>query len=389
MKACIFIVILFSSIVSYSGIIPDSTFNDIPDSALVELEPQKFLNDLKKVVNPYGSYRITYGMNSDGYFGISDNASRFGVEASMPIVEDRQIGVFAVVEFGTNLVDKDEIIVFRTDPGSEYTEEGNAVYSRLGFVGVSTRYLDFSVGKQWSVYYDVASFTDQFYAFGADGSATFNLDSDGGISGTGRANRLFLLRSSFQLPLKIGLQAQVRDISENRKNFADTYGGSIRYEPDFGLILGFSFNIVRDGVSNPQFNQPKINDRAFIGAIGYKKNNFHIAFSYSIYNNHEKLEINDSVNYYFSGSGMELYLGYEFEKNRRWKVATGFNYLRPEKNTIAGSFREMYFICELSYNFSRSSYIFTTAKINNSSDIKGLVDTTSIFAMGLRFSFGY
>ena len=185
------------------------------DSTSVDLEPQKFLNELKKWINPYGSYRVYFGMNSNGYFGMSDNASRFGIEGGIPIHEKYNLEVFAVAEFGTNLVDRDEFIVFRSDPGAEVAEEGNAVYSRLGFVGLRTNYLSFSVGKQWSVYYDVAEFTDQFYAFGADGAVTFNRQSDGGISGTGRANRLFLLRTNFNSPIELGIQAQTRYITDN------------------------------------------------------------------------------------------------------------------------------------------------------------------------------
>jgi len=389
MRICIIFTLLFSLFINCFGVLPDSTFNDIPDSSLVDKESQKFLYELKKRVIPYGSYRITFGMNTNGYFGMSDNASRFGIEASMPLNEKKSFRIFGVVEFGTNLVDKDEIIVFRSDPGAEYTEEGNAIFSRLGYMGVSTKYFSFSVGKQWSVYYDVSSFTDQFYAFGAEGSATFNLNSDGGISGTGRANRVFILRSKLKGPFKIALQAQNRDISDNHRTFADTYGASIRYEPQMGLLLGFSLNIVRDGVENPAFNQPKIDDRAFIGAIGFIRNNFHVAYSFSKFHNHEKLNINDTVSLFFSGYGMEFFVGYNFTKSRRWRAATGLNLLQPEKNSQAGLLRRLYYICEVSYNFSKSSYIFTTAKINNSSDINGLVDTVSIFAMGLRFSFGY
>ncbi len=389
MKYIIILITFFIYSNGFACVAPDSLFNGVADSAQVELEPQKYLYELQKKIIPYGSYRVTYGVNSNGYFGMSDNASRFGLEGTIPLSEKMNLGMFAGVEFGTNLVDKDEIIVFRSDPGAEITEEGNAVFSRLGFVGISAKYFDFSVGKQWSVYYDIAEFTDQFYAFGADGSVAFNLNSDGGISGTGRANRLFLLRSNLKLPIKVGLQAQVRGLTDNHKTFADTYGASIRYEPDFGLLLGIAINIVQDGVEDPKFNQPKIDDRAIIGAIGYLKNNFHMAFSFSKFHNHEKLELNDSVNYYFSGYGMELFAGYNFTKSRRWRVAAGFNLLQPENEKAVGKFRVFYFIAELSYNFSKASYIFTTAKINNSSDIGGVIDTTGVFAMGLRFSFGY
>lgn len=359
------------------------------DSTSVELEPQKFLNELKRWINPYGSYRVYFGMNSNGYFGMSDNASRFGIEGGIPIHEKYDLEVFAVAEFGTNLVDRDEFIVFRADPGAEVTEEGNAVYSRLGFVGLRTHYLSFSVGKQWSVYYDVAEYTDQFYAFGADGAVTFNMESDGGISGTGRANRLFLLRSNFNSPIKFGIQAQTRYITDNSKQFADTWGASLRYEPEYGISIGIAFNIVRDGVEDPKFNQPKTGDKSIITAISYKKNRLHLSYSLSLFENHEMLRINDSTRYFFSGYGMELFAGYYLSKSERWRVATGFNLIQPKRVVEVGKFRLLYFVAECSYTFGTASHIFTTVKVNRSSDIFGALDTTSVFAMGLRFSFGY
>lgn len=389
MKPLLTILLVVYSIVIFSANNNELHQSICNDSLNHKDSTKNYLYEIKKVIIPYGSYRITYGMNTDGYFGISDNASRFGVRAEMPLNTSIGLDIFALVEFGTNLVDKDDIIVFRTDPGAEFTQEGNAIYSRLGLIGISTKYFDFSVGKQWSVYYDVSSFTDQFYAFGADGSGTFNLNSDGGISGTGRANRVFMLRSVLWGPLKFGIQAQTRDITDNHKTFADTWGGSLLWDQEKGLSFGLAFNIVRDGVENPLFNQPKKNDKAFIAALQYKKKKFHMAFSVSKFTNHEKLDINDTISYYFSGTGLELFIGYDFTQNRNWRIATGFNYLQPEKGTLAGSYRLQYYIVELSYNFSKSSYIFTTAKINNSSEISGIIDTTSIFAMGLRFSFGY
>lgn len=381
--------LLMTAIVAHPNIVPDSLINDESDSLCIELEPQGIFGVGDKFINAYGSYRINFGANTDGYFGMSDNASRFGIEGRIPVSERHGLEMFAVVELGTNLVDRDEIIVFRTDPGAEFTEEGNAVFSRLGFVGISGHYFDFSVGKQWSVYYDVAEFTDQFFAFGGEAAAAFNLGSDGGISGTGRANRLFLIRAKNIGPFNLGVQAQVRNLTSNNKSFADTYGASLRYEPNFGLMVGLSFNVVQDGIEDPKFNQPKKGDMAVIGAVGYINESFHVACSFSRFHNHEKLALNDSVDCYFSGYGMELFVGYSFSKDRKWRVATGFNYMQPDDAPEVGDYRLLYFIGELSYTFAKGSNVFTTVKFNRGSDRLGYIDSTSIIGMGFRFSFGY
>lgn len=263
------------------------------------------------------------------------------------------------------------------------------MFSRLGFVGLRNKYVSFSVGKQWSVYYDVAEFTDQFYAFGADGSVTFNMESDGGISGTGRANRLFLLRTNFNSPVKLGVQVQTRNITINSKQFVDTWGASVRYESDFGFSMGIAFNIVRDGVEKPEYYQPKIGDKALIAAVAYKSKRLHLAYSVSFFGNHEMLRINDSTKFFFSGTGMEFFAGYYLSKSERWRVAAGFNLINPKKEVQVGNYNVLYFVGEVSYTFGTASHIFTTVKVNRSSSIAGYIDTTSVFAMGLRFSFGY
>lgn len=368
---------------------PDTLVNNMPDSLQEQLAPEDFLQHGVKYIDTYGSYRINFGMNTDGQFGMSDNLSRFGLEGRMPINKSGTIEAFAACELGTNLVDKDEIIVFSSDPGAQASEEGNAVYSRLGFVGVSTQYFDLSIGKQWSVYYDVSGFTDQFWAFGGDASGTYNLGTDGGVSGTGRASRLLLVRLNNTGPIKVAAQAQFRALTDNDKNFGDSYGMSLRYEPKNGFMAGVAVNIVADGVEDPIFDQPKKGDKAYVAGIGYVKNNINVAFTLSRFFNHEKIAINDSTDYYYSGHGIELFLSYNFPNYKKWRVATGFNYLKPDKSTEVGDFEELYFLVELSYAFAKASNVFSAVKVNNNADRIGNIDNVSIIGVGMRFSFGY
>lgn len=369
--------------------VPDTLVNNVPDSLQNKLEPEDFLRQGAKYINTYGSYRINFGMNTDGQFGMSDNSSRFGLQGRMPINKSETIEAFAAVELGTNLVDKDEIIVFSSDPGAQASEEGNAVYSRLGFVGISTPYFDLSIGKQWSVYYDVSGYTDQFWAFGGDASGTYNLGTDGGVSGTGRASRLLLVRLKNTGPIKVAAQAQFRALTDNDKKFGDSYGMSLRYEPKNGFMAGVAANIVADGVDNPIFDQPKKGDQAYVAGVGYVKNNINATFTLSRFFDHEKIAINDSTDYYYSGHGIELYLSYNFPNYSRWKVATGFNYLKPDASAEVGDFEELYFLAELSYTFAKASNVFSVVKVNNNVDRMGDIDNVSIIGVGMRFSFGY
>ena len=369
---------------------PDTLVNDIPDSLQNQYEPMTFLEKGAKYIHTYGSYRINFGMNTNGYFGMSDNGSRFGLEGRLPINRDNTVEAFALIEMGTDLIENDEVIIFNADPGPGSTEFGNAVYSRLGFVGVSTKYFDISIGKQWSVYYDVAEFTDQFMAFGGEANGAFNLDSDGNISGTGRADRVLILRQKNAGPFKVGVQAQFRNLTDNDKKFGDTYAVSLRYLPESGFMVGFAADIVCDGVENPTILQPKEGDQSFIAAIGYVNERINVSYSYSRFFNHELIELNDSTNYYYSGHGMELFLSYRFAKSERWRAAAGFNYLLPDKSAEVGDYRMLYYLLELSYYYGKGSEIFTSFKIIDNIDRVGSRDYAwGVFGTGLRLSFGY
>lgn len=75
------------------------------------------------------------------------------------------------------------------DPGTQEDSDNVALPLRLAFVGFEGPQGRVSFGKQWSTYYDVAVFTDQAPFFGGSASGTYNAGTDGGVSGTGRANQ--------------------------------------------------------------------------------------------------------------------------------------------------------------------------------------------------------
>lgn len=362
--------------------------NAVPDTAGLTIAGNSIREKLTDFIDPYGSYRIIFGLNSRGDVGVADNASRFGLFGVLPLADGSDYRMFAQMEMGMNLVSRDRVIVFRADPGYGVGEADNALYTRLGFIGIENTHFSFSVGKQWSAYYDVAAFTDLFYAFGAEASGAFNLNSDGGISGTGRANHLFLTRANFGY-LKLALQAQARSISENDVSFADTWGASIRYLPQEGLQAGFAFNIVLDGVDQPTINQPMKGDQAWVASVAYVKGRYHVALLGGRYINHDKIVVNDTTSLFFSSYGSELFASFDIDAQKHWRIATGFNYLFPDKNSTVSSYRLLYFLGELSYTFAHASNIFAEVKINSGFDRHGDAVRTNVYGLGFRFSFGY
>lgn len=351
---------------------------------------QKKTTQFQKVIHDhmstYGSYRINFGITDKGYIGMADNSSRFGIKGLLPLTKN--INAIAGIELGAKLVEQDEEIVFKGDPGYQVGDANTTLFGRFGYVGFAHKYFSFTVGKQWSAYYDVASYTDKLWAFGASGSATFNNSTDGGVSGTGRANQLFLLRIGTK-NLKFATQLQARNIAETTIQFTDTYGGSVQYISNLGLKAGFAYVVVNDGVDHPLPDQAKTGDKSFVGSIAYSKENWYFALLYSKYYQHETIKINDSTTFFYDGHGAEAFASYSFGTKKKWRIALAMNMLLPEKGQSIDKYRFMYFVAEYSYIFAKESQLFVTTRQSFETNILGNTKKELVFAFGLRFSFGY
>ena len=340
-----------------------------------------WIDEITSRVTPYGSLRIGAGFAEKGEIGISNNAPRIGLRLKHALSKNEadNFNVIGRIELGLNLVSRDETVEFAVDPGAGITQVGDAVFTRLGFAGFSYRDFELTFGKQNSVYYELgANQVDKFSAFGGAAIGVWNI-SDGGVSGTGRANQLLKLGYASS-GLKMGIQGQARNISTNSKSI-DTYGFGASYTID-GFAVGLGYNKVLDGVDDPLPNQAKDGDEAFVASASYEKDRFSVAAAYANLKQHQSL--GDT---FYDASGIEFYLGYVFSKNKRWKAATGFNYLTPNDGSGLGDFNTAFAIGEVSYAFKKGSKIFAAAKIDQSKDTLGDNRNQSVFGIGIKFDF--
>lgn len=198
-------------------------------------------DSLKIELSPYSSFRGHFEVYNEEV-EIQENASRLGFEISVYKNDHR---FFAGVELGINLFRSNQR--FNTDANTnsgflaiDNTQQTQVFGNRLGFIGVDFgKYGMVSLGKQWSVYYDITGYTDKFNVFGGQGSATFVANSDGGETGTGRASQSLIYRNSFG-NLYTATQFQFRSTSNN--HFLDGFGLSAQYDFLKGLRLGAAYN---------------------------------------------------------------------------------------------------------------------------------------------------
>jgi predicted porin len=329
----------------------------------------------------YGSLRARAFADFAGETTLDDSTSRLGIRGKMDLGKDYQF--FGRLEFGTNIVGEVTNFLIGGDPGTEEGSEDVAVPLRLAFVGFEGPTGRGSFGKQWAVYYDVAVFTDQAPFFGAAASGAYAAGTDGGISGTGRADQALQYRFAHGL-FKFGLQAQLRNVTENNQSFADTWGVSVNYQFKEGVTLGAAYNEVRDGVLEPEPEQPKAGDRAAILGVRWQDDRNYYAVTFTDFHNHEK----DDQGGFFSGIGWELYADHKVTE--RLGVGGTWNYQRPDSDHLSDYLVDFLSV-GLGYELGKKWKFFLIYKFDNSLNSEGdsLGDNTLGVAVFYNFSLGF
>jgi len=269
----------------------------------------------------YGSLRIRFGtiFFEPPKSEIANRLSRIGLTGEYNVIDG--ITAIARVELGINLVGQNPLFLESGDPGMQVGQGDQVFSTRLGLLGFHTPIGQFTFGKQWSVYYDIAQMTDRFPTFGAKAAGAFAV-GDGGISGTGRAEKALVYRNTIW-NFKIAGQVQMRNRNLNTNSFIATYGGALIYDILPGITIGGAYNEVLDGIDNPGLNQSKAGDIARVIGLSFEKGVIALAFTYASSNQHEV----DNNGDYFNAQGYELWAKYQISK--RLSIMAGFNMLDP------------------------------------------------------------
>jgi len=153
--------------------------------------------------------------------------------------------------------------------------------NRLGYITADNEKVgNFTLGKAWSVYYDVAGATDMFWIYGGNTSGTYDgLSGDGGVHGTGRADDVIQYRNNFN-GLQVGLQYQFSDKSSDEYKRDSGYQAMLGYDFDFGLGLSTA-------IAETKFDDRE-DAKVFIYGAKFEQEQFYAAVNYSIASDHQK-----------------------------------------------------------------------------------------------------
>ncbi|GGA94053.1 porin [Agarivorans gilvus] len=206
------------------------------------------------------------GEDNDSSFELQDRASRIRFSFEHALNPNWVAG--AQLEWGFNSVEKSDPL-FNNRLGNIYFQSDS---------GGSIR-----IGKQWSAYYDVAVWTDQFWKFGGDASGTYDGRNGGDESGMGRADDAITYRNSFG-GFNLGLQYQFEN-DDSARDYGYQVSGT--YGFDFGLSLGLAYAESAYNSNNINYVGDASQDTAESWLLGlvYDSDGVYVAGSYGEYKN--------------------------------------------------------------------------------------------------------
>lgn len=360
------------------------------------MQAQETKDSLEMLFKPYASLRGHLAAY-DNKLELQENASRIGLEVN---VKNRDFGFIAGGEIQLNMF----------KGGTSFNVDGNlsggffsvesaqkqqVFGNRLGYLGLDFgKFGTLTIGKQWSVYRDVTAYTDRFNVFGARASATFIGGTDGGETGTGRADQAVIYRNHFG-PFYIGGQIQAR--GGNNAKFIDGFGASLQYEIKEGFFAGAAYNraLLSDDLVNAGriiglTGQPTyfslgtkyigpIIDFSIVGVV--QKNG---DFSQGSYLDPAMGSL--PLTTVFNAKGVEVFGKYKFQK---FSVLAGYNLYVPDLKDISEQyhldpgFKKNDIIVGLSYSPFRFAQIYSEQRFSMGKTAAGEREK-SVFTLGLR-----
>ena len=191
-------------------------------------------------------------------------------------------------------------------PSNEMGDQnGDKFRSRLGYITVANNDIgSLRIGKQYSVYYDVAGYMDNLIVFDPDATPLFSDGKDGGFMGTARGDNLITYRKSFDA-LNIAAQYGFNNVENQAQTLErdNNFAFAVSYGFDSGLSLGATHLQNKVEGSPSAFNDTGIGDgdsqKITTIAIKYSYNGFQVSSAFTL---GKKAHETDLLGYGFDGS---------------------------------------------------------------------------------------
>jgi predicted porin len=343
---------------------------------------------------PYGQLRVHFAtFRNDAE--VQDNATRIGIN----FATRSKIKVFAGTEWGVNLVQSETQFnlsaVGSADFGTVNTTTTPVFLARLGFIG--TDFGPFgrvAVGKQYAVHYDIASYTtDRFNVFGGQGTFAYVAGTDGGQTGTGRADRIVNYRNTLLKILEVGVQGQFRAVGNGTTT--DGVGGSLQLKILPGVKVGGTYT--RTNWSPAQQQQIRgLGGNSDFLAVGTRIDwrILELGVVYAHQHNGDVAFIpvpnlpGQSIPVVFDAHGVEVYARVGLG---RFGLIGGYTGQNPKvrDSLLDPHFRTRYFILGGEWFFAKNGKVYSESRIDFDSVTATGEAGYSVFTIGFRYDFSW
>lgn len=372
----------------------EAALNEDPEAQLrsrVQEDPDYM--DKWPTIHLYGSVRLHAinnfnEQNEATEFSLGDGASRVGVRGEWEITKDWYL--FGRAEGGFDVLET------FTSNGNNDGEDGLGLTSRLLYGGVQSKNLMAIWGKNWSTYYQIAGMADRFSIFGGQAVGIYNAGTDGGATGTGRADDVVQTRiytSALEAirikPFNLNLQYQHGNPIprvENR-NYGNAYGASAWLESKQDQGIGIAWQRAEiDELEDPIIRDAGISGDAEAFALAFRKygENWYGAL---VIARMENIQTTDQFKY-IDGYGAELYLQWQF--GERWWFISGGNWSKPDSDDPdAGEYEIAYGVLGLRYTLDSFNRMLYAEYRVDFGELWDGTERKNELTLGFRWDFGY
>ncbi|NRB38690.1 MAG: hypothetical protein HRU20_09530, partial [Pseudomonadales bacterium] len=160
---------------------------DIKDAGFVQ-KSGDFFKTLP--VKAYLSLRANAHVSKSENASVTDGGTRGGLIYAKRLDNDDQLILH--LEVGSEVFGNIDGFIHP----DERDDEANAFNRRLSYLRYGRDDYYVVLGKNWSVYHFIASMTDRFITVGGKATGIYNASTDGGATGSGRADNALQIRSS-------------------------------------------------------------------------------------------------------------------------------------------------------------------------------------------------
>ncbi len=346
--------------------------------------------DYTGAFQPYGSLRTIISIPANGEAEVQDDATRVGIN----FATFGSIKVIGTTEWGINLVQSETSLNAGATTSSGFgvvqTTTQPVIGARLGFFGVDFgKFGRLSYGKQLSTHYDITSYTtDRFNVFGGVSTATYVAGTDGGQSGTGRADQTILYHLNFAKIFDFGAQGQLRT-SDTPQAF-NGFGFSLQAKVLPGLQIGGAYNktyfdhflvttALHGGTDYWTVGGKGTWRNLEWGAVWAREARGDLVFIPEPGGGPSTVAVG------FSANGVELYSRLKFGK---LSAVLGFeDYIPFDLSTLINpNFKTRYAVLGAEWHISPSGYAFFESRLGDTTDAQGMGGNNAA-ALGFRYDF--